>query len=149
MASRSLINLATVMGQAAEARALIPGALQQFSSVGGVAQYKLPDLPYEYAALEPYISGQIMELHHKKHHQTYVTNVNKALEQWAEASSKNDLAGMISLQGAINFNGGGACRRAPRVAPPHARACMGCDGCAAVPPAAASPRLRRPPTQSY
>lgn len=57
---------------------------------------------------EPVISGQIMELHHAKHHATYVTNLNKALEQYAEAESKQDLQKMISLQGAINFNGGGA-----------------------------------------
>jgi superoxide dismutase len=54
------------------------------------------------------ISGQIMELHHAKHHATYVTNLNKALEQYAEAEAKQDLQKMISLQGAINFNGGGA-----------------------------------------
>jgi Fe-Mn family superoxide dismutase len=56
---------------------------------------------------EPVISGQIMELHHAKHHATYVANLNKALEQYAEAESKQDLQKMISLQSAINFNGGG------------------------------------------
>lgn len=56
---------------------------------------------------EPVISGQIMELHHAKHHAAYVTNLNKALEQYAEAESKHDLQKMISLQSAINFNGGG------------------------------------------
>lgn len=70
-------------------------------------QQTLPDLPYDYSALEPVISGEIMELHHKKHHNAYVTNVNKALEQYAEAEAKNDLAKMIALQSAINFNGGG------------------------------------------
>jgi len=49
-----------------------------------------------------------MELHHAKHHATYVANLNKALEQYAEAESKQDLQKMISLQSAINFNGGGA-----------------------------------------
>jgi Fe-Mn family superoxide dismutase len=53
------------------------------------------------------ISGEIMELHHKKHHATYVANLNKALEQYAEAEGKQDLQKMIALQGAINFNGGG------------------------------------------
>jgi superoxide dismutase len=48
-----------------------------------------------------------MELHHSKHHAAYVTNLNKALEQYAEAESKQDLQKMISLQSAINFNGGG------------------------------------------
>lgn len=70
-------------------------------------QQKLPDLPYDYSALEPVISAEIMELHHKKHHNAYVTNVNKALEQLAELEKKNDLAGVIALQSAIKFNGGG------------------------------------------
>lgn len=110
-ASKGVINLAKFLGSAGEAA---PGPFQsalQFSSVGGVAQYKLPELPYSYSALEPVISGEIMELHHKKHHATYVANVNKALEQYAEASHKEDLATMISLQGTINFNGGGERRR--------------------------------------
>ena len=43
-----------------------------------MADYSLPELPYDYAALEPYISGKIMELHHSKHHQTYVNGLNGA-----------------------------------------------------------------------
>jgi len=42
--------------------------------------YKLPDLPYAYDALEPYIDEETMKLHHDKHHNTYVENTNKALE---------------------------------------------------------------------
>jgi len=42
--------------------------------------YELPPLPYDYAALEPHIDTETMHLHHDKHHQTYITNVNKALE---------------------------------------------------------------------
>lgn len=71
------------------------------------AAVKLPDLPYEYSALEPYISGAIMEIHHSKHHATYVTNLNKALEQQEEATAKGDISKLITLQGAIKFNGGG------------------------------------------
>lgn len=57
------------------------------------------------------ISGEIMELHHSKHHAAYVTNLNKALEAYADAEAKHDLQKMIALQSAINFNGGGAlCR---------------------------------------
>jgi len=69
--------------------------------------YKLPDLPYDYKELEPVISGEIMELHHKKHHQAYVNNLNAAMEKHLAAENKNDIATMISLQGAIKFNGGG------------------------------------------
>ncbi len=68
---------------------------------------KLPELPYDLGDLEPVISKEIMSLHYNKHHAAYVANLNKALEQYAEAQAKNDLAAMISLQSAINFNGGG------------------------------------------
>lgn len=101
-----VINLAKFLGQAANPSNFMQAAAQ-FSTVGGVAAYKLPELPYAYSALEPVISGEIMELHHSKHHNTYVTNLNKALEEYADAEAKKDLQKMISLQGAINFNGGG------------------------------------------
>ena len=48
-----------------------------------------------------------MELHHSKHHQTYVTNLNTALKSYANATSSNDIAQQIALQPAIRFNGGG------------------------------------------
>lgn len=70
-------------------------------------QYKLPDLPYDLNALEPVISAEIMNLHYNKHHAGYVTNLNKALEQLADAEQKNDLPTQIALQSAIKFNGGG------------------------------------------
>ncbi len=69
--------------------------------------YQLPELPYDFNALEPVISAEIMELHYSKHHKAYVTNLNTALEKYHEAESKNDVASMISLQGLIKFNGGG------------------------------------------
>lgn len=69
--------------------------------------YKLPDMPYDFGALEPVISGQIMELHYTKHHNAYVTNLNAALEKYKEAEAKQDVAAMIALQAAIKFNGGG------------------------------------------
>lgn len=69
--------------------------------------YKLPDLEYDFNALEPIISAEIMTLHYTKHHATYVANLNKALEQLAEAEQKNDLPTQIALQSAIKFNGGG------------------------------------------
>jgi len=69
--------------------------------------HTLPDLPYDYGALEPVISAEIMQLHHSKHHQTYVNNLNVAEEKLAEAVTKSDTSTIISLQGALKFNGGG------------------------------------------
>lgn len=67
----------------------------------------LPDLDYDYGALEPFISGQINELHHKKHHQTYVNGYNAAIEQHAEATIAGDVLKTVELQQAIKFHGGG------------------------------------------
>ena len=64
----------------------------------------LPDLPYGYDALEPFISKQIMTLHHTKHHQTYVNALNAAEEAYKKASSPKE---RIALQAALKFNGGG------------------------------------------
>src|SRR3978361_1045784 len=61
----------------------------------------------DYGALEPAISGQIMELHHSKHHQTYVNSYNTAADQYAAAEASDDIASKIALQAAINFHGGG------------------------------------------
>lgn len=71
------------------------------------SKHTLPDLPYDYNALEPTISSQIMKLHHTKHHATYVNNLNIAEEKLSEALNKKDTASIIQLQGAIKFNGGG------------------------------------------
>jgi len=61
----------------------------------------------DYGALEPAISGQIMELHHSKHHQTYVTSYNNATEQLASATASESPTAQITLQPLINFHGGG------------------------------------------
>uniref|UniRef100_H2B644 Superoxide dismutase n=1 Tax=Paracyclopina nana TaxID=565004 RepID=H2B644_PARNA len=71
------------------------------------AKSSLPDLPYDYNGLEPVISAEIMQLHHSKHHQTYVNNFNVAEEKLAEAVAKGDVSTIIGLQGALKFNGGG------------------------------------------
>ena len=57
-----------------------------------MAKYSLPELGYDYGALAPHISATIMELHHSKHHQAYVTGANTALEQMAEARDTGNLA---------------------------------------------------------
>lgn len=69
--------------------------------------YTLPELPYDYAALEPHISGKIMQLHHDKHHQAYVTGANTALEQLAEARDSGNLAAVNKLEKDLAFNVGG------------------------------------------
>jgi Fe-Mn family superoxide dismutase len=81
--------------------------MNQHGSQQQVHQYQLPPLPYDFGALEPTISAEIMNLHYTKHHQTYVNNLNKALEQYAAAQEKQDLTTMASLLSAIKFNGGG------------------------------------------
>nr|AFK89190.1 superoxide dismutase [Arthrobacter sp. J3.37]AFK89395.1 Superoxide dismutase (Mn) [Arthrobacter sp. J3.40]AFK89457.1 superoxide dismutase [Arthrobacter sp. J3.49]AFK89647.1 Superoxide dismutase (Mn) [Arthrobacter sp. J3.53] len=60
-------------------------------------KYELPELSYDYAALEPHISARIMELHHSKHHATYVAGANTALEQLAEARSKGEFGNIPKL----------------------------------------------------
>jgi Fe-Mn family superoxide dismutase len=72
-----------------------------------MADYTLPDLPYDYSALEPTISGAIMELHHSKHHQAYVTGANTALAQLAEARDSDNLAYVNKLEKDLAFNLGG------------------------------------------
>ena len=67
-------------------------------------QFTLPDLPYDYGALEPHISGKIMQLHHDKHHRAYVTNANTALDGLADARAKNDFSKIATLERALAFN---------------------------------------------
>ena len=78
-----------------------------------MAAYELPDLPYDYGALEPHISGEIMELHHDKHHAAYVDGANTALEKLAEAREKGDF-------GAVDRPG-----EEPRVQPRRPRQPLG------------------------
>ena len=61
-------------------------------------KYTLPELPYDYGALEPHVSGKIMQLHHDKHHAAYVAGANRAIEGLAEARAKNDFAKIAALK---------------------------------------------------
>jgi superoxide dismutase, Fe-Mn family len=66
--------------------------------------YTLPDLPYDEGALEPYISGRIMDLHHNKHHATYVKGANTALEQLSDLQGKGDFTTLSLLERNLAFN---------------------------------------------
>jgi len=66
--------------------------------------YQLPDLPYDYGALEPHISGQIMELHHGKHHAAYVAGANTTFEKMMEAREKNDFGAINMLEKNLAFH---------------------------------------------
>lgn len=66
--------------------------------------YTLPDLPYDFGALEPHYSGQVLELHHDKHHAAYVTGANTTLEKLAEARDKGDYAAIVGLEKTLAFN---------------------------------------------
>ncbi|NYF10718.1 Fe-Mn family superoxide dismutase [Leifsonia sp. AK011] len=72
-----------------------------------MAEYTLPELPYDYSALAPSISAEIMELHHSKHHQAYVTGANAALAGLAAARDAGDLANVNKLEKDLAFNLGG------------------------------------------
>jgi Fe-Mn family superoxide dismutase len=82
-------------------------AAAYLSAAPSGGKHALPDLAYDYDALEPVISAETMTLHHSKHHNTYVTNINAALEKLDAAVSKGDVSSIIGLEGALKFNGGG------------------------------------------
>ena len=75
--------------------------------------FELPPLPYDYSALEPYIDTQTMQIHHDRHHGTYVTNLNNAIKGTAVADwSLDDLIRRLSevpesIRTAVQNNGGG------------------------------------------
>jgi Fe-Mn family superoxide dismutase len=69
-----------------------------------MSKYTLPDLRYDYGALEPHISGEIMTLHHDKHHRAYVDGANRAIEQLEEVRARHDYARLGPLEKALAFN---------------------------------------------
>lgn len=69
--------------------------------------YTLPALDYDYGALEPHISAQIMELHHSKHHAAYVAGANTALDKLAEARETGNFAAINKLEKDLAFHLGG------------------------------------------
>src|SRR5438132_256146 len=69
-----------------------------------VTRYTLPDLQYDYGALEPHVSGKIMQLHHDKHHRAYVDGANHAIEQLLDARRAVDFQRIGALERALAFN---------------------------------------------
>jgi superoxide dismutase, Fe-Mn family len=69
-----------------------------------VSRYTLPDLSYDPGALEPHVSGRIMELHHGRHHKAYVEGANRALEQLQGARERGDFTHIAALERALAFN---------------------------------------------
>jgi len=101
-ALRSAVHLSSskLPSEVAKSSAALFSALSDTSFV-------LPDLAFDYNALEPVISAETMEIHHSKHHQTYITNLNATLEKIESTMASGDVSGTIALQGALKFNGGG------------------------------------------
>jgi superoxide dismutase, Fe-Mn family len=66
--------------------------------------YTLPDLPYDYGALEPHYSAEILELHHDKHHAAYVKGANAALDKLGEARETGEFDTINQLQKNLAFN---------------------------------------------
>lgn len=69
-----------------------------------MAEYALPDLPYDYGALEPHYSGEIVELHHDKHHAAYVAGANSTLDRLAEARDNQEFGSIVGLEKTLAFN---------------------------------------------
>jgi Fe-Mn family superoxide dismutase len=69
-----------------------------------LAVYVLPDLPYDYGALQPHVSGEIMELHHAKHHAAYVAGANQTLERLAEVRERGDFGTINQLSKNLAFH---------------------------------------------
>ncbi|HKE00560.1 MAG TPA: superoxide dismutase [Planctomycetota bacterium] len=69
-----------------------------------MTRYTLPDLPYDYSALEPHITGHILELHHDKHHRAYVEGANRGIDQLLEARQKGGIERVPTIERALAFN---------------------------------------------
>uniref|UniRef100_A0A8I3MMB3 Superoxide dismutase [Mn], mitochondrial n=1 Tax=Canis lupus familiaris TaxID=9615 RepID=A0A8I3MMB3_CANLF len=105
VSERGLAGALTMLSRAAlsTSRTLVPA----LGCLGSRQKHSLPDLPYDYGALEPHINAQIMQLHHSKHHAAYVNNLNTIEEKYLEALEKGDITAQIALQPGLKFNGGG------------------------------------------
>ena len=66
--------------------------------------YALPDLPYDYSALEPHYSAKVLELHHDKHHKAYVDGLNATMDKLAEVRASGDYSAIVGLEKTLAFN---------------------------------------------
>ena len=69
--------------------------------------YQLPDLSYDFGALEPHLSARILELHHDKHHRSYVDGANATLEKLSAARDAGDFSAIVGLEKTLAFNSSG------------------------------------------
>ena len=115
---REFLETAAVLGTAAAVGTAIssvqanaqptpPGKQATVPTAGKVDIHKLPELPYAYNALEPYIDAKTVEIHHDKHHAAYVANLNKAEDELAKARGKNDYSLIDYWTKKVSFNGAG------------------------------------------
>ena len=102
----SALKAAVNVGSSKLPKEVLKGSTALLSSLTSTP-ITLPDLPYDYDALEPAISAETMTIHHSKHHNTYVTNLNATIEKIDSTMVAGDVSGTIALQGALKFNGGG------------------------------------------
>jgi len=108
----SFINSISVQAagqaQANVANPLIGSVLNTIKAeTGEEGAFVLPKMGYEYGQLEPTICEEIMRIHHSKHHNGYVNNLNAAVKKLGEAKAAGDVGAINQLAAAINFNGGG------------------------------------------
>jgi len=94
--------------QAGVANPVIGAVLNSIKAeTGEENSFVLPKMGYEYGQLEPTICEEIMRIHHSKHHNGYVTNLNAAVKKLGDAQAAGDVGAINQLAAAINFNGGG------------------------------------------
>ena len=110
MNRRKFLSSAILAGTVAATESFLPtNIFSQQEKEKKTMAFTLPQLPYAHDALEPYIDTLTMQIHHGKHHQAYVDNLNKAVTgtEWESKSLEEILANISKLAPAVRNNGGG------------------------------------------